>query len=240
VSARNQRLTILGSWHDKLTIKRPGKAQVSPKLHSRVRFDILQRKHAERILVLLEALPYGWIPLCKLASNRIERKEDDPRQDPDRNESASEEAEETNENIRVDSVLVENVLGVRCVVLISHSFPFTAPNTPVTIFHNGLSRCWPIGLACSSRGGMYVLGSYTALMRRRSRIHATSSAPAMAPLVHNDVRNVPVLYVLRNFVLRCQSTTSIDSRVVHLLRTIAANSRRRFKGSRHQRRRYVY
>ena len=61
------------------------------------------------------------------------------------------------------------------------------------IFHRGQNKFRPNTGDCLERGGIYVLGSYSALMKRRRKIQAASSIPPTAKLTANAVVNVVVV-----------------------------------------------
>ena len=61
------------------------------------------------------------------------------------------------------------------------------------IFHNGHNTCLPKTVACCFLGGIYVLGSYSALRYRRRTIHAANWIPATAMLTAREVMKVSVL-----------------------------------------------
>lgn len=85
------------------------------------------------------------------------------------------------------------------------------------IFHNGANRFFPKTTACSSLIGMYVLGSYTALIHLLAKMKATNSPPAIAPLTAKDVRNEAV------------DAESADSGVLLVVESAASPQRSRRK-----------
>jgi hypothetical protein len=61
------------------------------------------------------------------------------------------------------------------------------------IFHNGHIKCLPRTGACLDLEGIYVRGSYRALMKRRRKIQAINSIPPTAKLIDREVMNVVVV-----------------------------------------------